>query len=156
LRVFFNANLAEFIELMSLHTRPKIRIMEDLAAQPNARVPQATGDEADIYDLFALPPRLGSDFLIGSAHKRSVKRQDEASEVEALQEAIRQTPPCGQLTLEFRRNPERCPSAGKVNAPKSHPPCATSETSSQRQCCEACQCAGDSGTRRERECTSQV
>ncbi len=138
---------------MSLQTRPKIRIVEDLAAQPNARVPQATGDEADIYDLFALPHRLGSNFLIRAAHKRSVKRQDEAFKVEGLQEAIRQTLPCGQLTLELRPNPERYPSAGKVNAPKSHPPCATSETSSQRQCCEACKRAGDSGTRRE--CTSQ-
>jgi hypothetical protein len=65
--------------------------------------------EADIYDLFALPRRRGSDFLIRAAHNRSVKRQADNSEVEPLNQAIRQVIPCGQLTLELQRNPQRSP-----------------------------------------------
>jgi len=63
--------------------------------------------EADIYDLFALPRRPGSHLLIRAAHNRCVKHQDTQKEVERLHYAIRQTPACGQLTLELRRHRER-------------------------------------------------
>ena len=64
--------------------------------------------EADIYDLFMLPRRPNSEFLIRANHDRTVKKPtDEDQQLERLQQAIRQIPPCGQLTLELRRHPER-------------------------------------------------
>jgi hypothetical protein len=64
--------------------------------------------EADIYDLFALPRRGGSDFLIRAAHNRSVKRQADNSEVELLNQHSASYP-LRQLTLELQRNPQRSP-----------------------------------------------
>jgi hypothetical protein len=63
--------------------------------------------EADIYDLLALKRRSGSEFIIRATHNRCVKRKAEDPEVERLYALIRQTLPCGQLTLELRRHPER-------------------------------------------------
>ena len=63
--------------------------------------------EADIYDLFALPRRRGSDFLIRAEHNRCVMRPHSESEVERLHDCIRQSAAVGQLSLELRRHPER-------------------------------------------------
>jgi hypothetical protein len=58
--------------------------------------------EADIYDLFAMPRRPGSDLLIRATHNRRVNH-----EARYLQEAIKMTPPCGQLTVEVPRGASR-------------------------------------------------
>ncbi|NET62197.1 MAG: IS4 family transposase [Symploca sp. SIO2E6] len=63
--------------------------------------------EADIYELFMLPRRPNSEFLIRAMHNRTVKPTDEDQQLERLEQAIGQVQPCGQLTLELRRNPER-------------------------------------------------
>jgi len=63
--------------------------------------------EADIYELFMLPRRPNSEFLIRAQHNRCVKPTPEHQQRERLQQAIRQVHPCGQLTLEVRRHPER-------------------------------------------------
>lgn len=63
--------------------------------------------EADIYDLLALPRRIGSEFLIRAAHDRCVKNHPESQERERLHSLIRQIEPSGQLCLELKRNPER-------------------------------------------------
>ncbi len=63
--------------------------------------------EADIYDLFVLPRRPNSEFLIRASHNRTVKPTDEDQQLERLQPAMQQVPPCGQLKLELRRHPER-------------------------------------------------
>ena len=63
--------------------------------------------EADIYELFMLPRRPKSEFLIRANHDRTVKSTLEHQQLERLQQAIRQVHPCGQLTLEVRRHPER-------------------------------------------------
>ena len=64
--------------------------------------------EADIYDLFMLPRRPNSEFLIRANHDRIVRKPtQEDQQLERLQQAIGQVPPCGQLTLELRRHPER-------------------------------------------------
>lgn len=62
--------------------------------------------EADIYDLFALPRREGSEFLIRANHDRSVKLKD-GEEVESLFNSVTEAPICGQLTLELQRTPKR-------------------------------------------------
>ncbi len=87
-----------------------VRLVEDLASQPNASVPQASGDLAATqaaYDLLVLPCRPNSHLLIRATHNRCVKRNPEAVQVERLQSVMEQTPTCGQLTLELRRHPER-------------------------------------------------
>jgi hypothetical protein len=64
--------------------------------------------EADIYDLFMLPRRPNSEFLIRANHDRCVKKPtDEDQQLERLQQAVRQVPAWGQLKLERRRHPER-------------------------------------------------
>jgi hypothetical protein len=63
--------------------------------------------EADIYDLLVLPRRPNSQLLIRATHNRRVKRSAETEQVERLHQVMRQTPACGQLTLELRRHPER-------------------------------------------------
>lgn len=63
--------------------------------------------EADIYELFLLPRRPNSEFLIRAQHDRSVKTTSEHQHIERLQQAMRQVHPCGQLSLELRRHPER-------------------------------------------------
>jgi hypothetical protein len=63
--------------------------------------------EADIYDLLVLPRRPNCELLIRATHNRRVKRNAEALQVERLHQVMRQTPACGQLTLELRRHPER-------------------------------------------------
>lgn len=63
--------------------------------------------EADIYELFVLPRRPNSEFLIRAHHNRIAKGSADQPEVERLQQLIGQTPPCGQLILELRRHPER-------------------------------------------------
>lgn len=63
--------------------------------------------EADIYELFVLPRRPNSEFLICAQHNRIAKGSADQPELERLQQRLGQTPPCGQLTLELRRHPER-------------------------------------------------
>jgi hypothetical protein len=63
--------------------------------------------EADIYDLLVLPRRPNCELLIRATHNRRVKRNAEVEQVERLHQVMRQTPACGQLTLELRRHPER-------------------------------------------------
>jgi len=45
--------------------------------------------------------------LIRATHNRRVKRNTEALQLERLHQAMRQTPACGQLSLELKRHPER-------------------------------------------------
>lgn len=63
--------------------------------------------EADIYDLLVLPRRPNCELLIRASHNRCVKRSPEGLQVERLQSVMGQIAPCGQLTLELRRHPER-------------------------------------------------
>jgi hypothetical protein len=83
-------------------------------AETQTRIPEeivvvmVADKEADIYDLFMLPRRPNSEFLIRANHNRCVKKAtEENQQLERLQQAIRQVPPCGQLRLELRRHPER-------------------------------------------------
>jgi hypothetical protein len=73
------------------------------------RVVTVADREADIYELFALPRREGSEFLIRACHPRGVKQTTTDLEIENLQQAIRQTAACGELTLELQRTPKRKP-----------------------------------------------
>ena len=63
--------------------------------------------EADIYEFFVLPRRPNCEFLIRAHHNRRAKGTADQPEVERLQQLMEQTTPCGQLTLELRRHPER-------------------------------------------------
>jgi hypothetical protein len=65
--------------------------------------------EADIYELFALPRREGSEFLIRACQPRGVKQTTTDLEIESLQEVIEKTAACGELTLELQRTPKRKP-----------------------------------------------
>ena len=58
--------------------------------------------EGDIYDLFALPRRPGSEFLIRACHDRCVDHP-----ARRLWAAIRQAPPGGTLTVEVPRGDDR-------------------------------------------------
>ncbi|NET61845.1 MAG: hypothetical protein F6K47_38730, partial [Symploca sp. SIO2E6] len=60
--------------------------------------------EADIYDLFALPRREGSEFLIRANHDRCVKSKD-GDKVKSLFSSVREAPVFGQVTLELQRTP---------------------------------------------------
>jgi hypothetical protein len=74
------------------------------AVPSNVQVVTVADSEADIYDLFALPRRAGSELLIRGAHDRRV---DEAGYVWAT---LSQSPLCGQYPLMVRRKggqPER-------------------------------------------------
>jgi len=63
--------------------------------------------EADIYELFALPRREGSEFLIRACQPRGVKQTETDIDIESLQQAIVQTAACGEVTLELQRTPKR-------------------------------------------------
>jgi len=65
--------------------------------------------EADIYELFALPRREGSEFLIRACHPRGVKQRATDEDIESLQQVIAQTAACGELRLELQRTPKRKP-----------------------------------------------
>jgi hypothetical protein len=65
--------------------------------------------EADIYELFALPRREGSEFLIRACQPRGVKQTATDINIESLQAAIEKTAACGELTLELQRTPKRKP-----------------------------------------------
>ena len=73
------------------------------------RVVTVADREADIYELFALPRREGSEFLIRAGHPRGVKQTATDLDIESLQQAISQTAVCGELTLELQRTPKRKP-----------------------------------------------
>ncbi len=73
------------------------------------RVVTVADREADIYELFALPRRDGSEFLIRACHPRGVKQTATDLEIESLQQAIEKTSACGELTLELQRTPKRKP-----------------------------------------------
>ncbi len=61
--------------------------------------------EADIYELFAQPRRIGSDLLIRAAQNRRILKGDR--EKGKLFETLRLVSPCGQKTLELQRTPRR-------------------------------------------------
>jgi hypothetical protein len=63
--------------------------------------------EADIYELFMLPRRPNSEFIIRANHNRTVKSKDCDQQLQRLQSAIGQVSASGQLRLELRRHPER-------------------------------------------------
>ena len=69
--------------------------------------------EADIYELFALPRREGSEFLIRACHPRRVKQT--GIELESLHEAIGKVAVGGELTLELQRTPRRKPKIGRAS-----------------------------------------
>ncbi len=87
-----------------------IKIVENLAQQPQASIPQASGDwastkatynfwqsqritdrEGDIYDLFALKREPNSQLLIRAKHNRRINH-----ELKFVNQAIAQTPSSGQ------------------------------------------------------------
>ena len=80
----------------------------DALAATQATVPEAVrvvtiaDQEGDIYDLFALPRRPGSEFLIRACHDRCVDHP-----ARRLWAAIRQAPPGGTLTVEVPRADDR-------------------------------------------------
>lgn len=61
-----------------------------------------TDREGDIYDLFAMPRTENSDFLIRATHNRRVDH-----ETKYLHQAIHSMQPCGTITIELQRHPER-------------------------------------------------
>jgi hypothetical protein len=110
----------DLAELGKKHQRHK-KLTQDKESQRWLNALDATGSlitqeitvvtvadrEADIYDFLALPRRPKCELLIRATHNRRVKRNSEAEQVERLHQVMRQTPACGQLTLELRRHPER-------------------------------------------------
>jgi hypothetical protein len=110
----------DLAELGKKHQRHK-KLTQDKESQRWLNALDATGSlisqettvvtvadrEADIYDFLALPRRPNCELLIRATHNRRVKRNSEAEQVERLHQVMRQTPTCGQLTLELRRHPER-------------------------------------------------
>lgn len=58
--------------------------------------------EADIFDLFSLERPKNSHLLIRGTHNRTVDH-----DAKYLHQAIRSYEPCGTLTVEVKRNPER-------------------------------------------------
>lgn len=78
------------------------------------RVVTVADREADIYELFALPRRVGSEFLIRASHPRGVKQTATDLEIENLQQAIEKTAVCGELTLELQRTPKRKPRTARL------------------------------------------
>ncbi len=76
---------------------------------PDKKVVTVADREADIYELFALPRRDGSEFLIRACHPRGVKQTATELEIESLHIAIEKTAACGELTLELQRTPKRKP-----------------------------------------------
>jgi hypothetical protein len=73
------------------------------------RVVTVADREADIYELFALPRREGSEFLIRACQPRGVKQATTDIDIESLQAAIALPAACGELTLELQRTPKRKP-----------------------------------------------
>ena len=63
--------------------------------------------EADIYQLFAMPRRPKSEFLIRAAQNRNTKSNRFDDSVMPLFEAIRQTAVLGEINLELQRTPRR-------------------------------------------------
>lgn len=61
-----------------------------------------TDREGDIYDLFAMPQTKNSDFLIRATHNRRVDHESKY-----LHQAIGEIQPCGTITIELQRNPQR-------------------------------------------------
>jgi IS4 transposase len=95
------------------------------------RVVTVADREADIYELFALPRREGSEFLIRACQPRGVKQTATELEIESLQQVIAQTAACGELRLELQRTPKRKPrtatltvriSSLELQPPLHHPP----------------------------------
>ena len=71
------------------------------------RVVTVADREADIYELFALPRREGSEFLIRACQSRGVKQTETDIDIESLQAAIAQTAACSDVKLELQRTPKR-------------------------------------------------
>ncbi len=63
--------------------------------------------EADIYELFAQPRRIGSHLLIRAAQNRRVLKGN--GEIDKLFETLAQAEPCGQKRLELQRTLEEKP-----------------------------------------------
>lgn len=81
---------------------------------PDKRVVTVADREADIYELFALPRREGSEFLIRACQPRGVKQTATDIDRESLQAAIEKTAVCGELTLELQRTPKRKPRTARL------------------------------------------
>jgi hypothetical protein len=97
------------------------------------RVVTVADREADIYELFALPRREGSEFLIRAYQPRGVKQAETDIDIESLQAAMAQTAACGELTLELQRTPKRKARTAKLTVrftslylqpPLHHPQCS--------------------------------
>lgn len=71
------------------------------------RVVMVGDREADIYELFAQPRRLGSEFLIRACHNRNIKTTSTQPEAQKLLAAINQVQPSGVIPLEVQRTPNR-------------------------------------------------
>ncbi len=72
---------------------------------PKENMVVTMGDsEADIFDLFSLKRPENSHLLIRGTHNRKVDHT-----AQYLHQAIRQTQPCGLLSVEIKRNPEQNP-----------------------------------------------
>jgi hypothetical protein len=74
------------------------------AIPEGVRVITVADREADMYDLFAAPRKGGVELLIRASHNRRVHH-----EARYLWDAIRSTPPCGQLVVELKRSDDRPP-----------------------------------------------
>jgi hypothetical protein len=65
-----------------------IRVVEDLAAKPNASVPQASRDKAamqEMYDFFA-NRRVDADAIIGAHVQQTIARMSKHQTVLAIQD----------------------------------------------------------------------
>jgi hypothetical protein len=63
--------------------------------------------EADMYELFAQPRRLGSELLIRAAQNRNTKRESWSEEVEPLFRVIEGSSVAGEMELKLQRTPRR-------------------------------------------------
>jgi 50S ribosomal subunit-associated GTPase HflX len=90
------------------HTSKKARLTAEVATQsaipPEIRAVTVADREADIYELFALRRPQGWHLLIRATHNRRVNHS-----AKYLDDAISQTPGCGQLTVEVPRAFSRPP-----------------------------------------------
>ena len=71
--------------------------------------------EADIYQLFAMPRRPKSEFLIRAAQNRNTKSNKFDACVMPLFEAIGQTAVLGEMNLELQRTPRRKARSASLN-----------------------------------------
>ena len=75
----------------------------------DTKVVTIADSEADIFDLFSQKRPNNSHLLIRGTHNRRVDHT-----ANYLHQAINQTPDCGSLTVELKRNPDRCARTAKL------------------------------------------